>query len=812
MSPMAPGTASPEVQQIVEEIRRKLWRTRGRMAWNATDQDWYHAIARTVRDRLITRRLDTEAAAERASARTVAYLSAEFLIGPQLGRNLHAVGAWDLYRAAVRELDLDLLDVLALEPEPGLGNGGLGRLAACFMESLATLEIPAIGYGIRYEYGIFTQEFEDGWQVERPDHWLSAGNPWEIRRPELTYPVRFGGHTDHQTDARGRVRTIWHPEWELRGMAFDTPIVGHKVSSGNLLRLWRAEAAEAFDLARFNAGDYWGAVRQAVRSETISKILYPNDEPAAGKKLRLQQQYFFVTCSLQDMIRRHLRSGASIEEFGDRYAVQLNDTHPAIAVPELMRLLVDEHDLDWDTAWEVTKQTFSYTNHTLLPEALETWSVRLLGELLPRHLELIYEINQVHLDEVRVRTHGNEEKIRTLSIIGEENGRSVRMANLAAAASHTINGVSQLHTDLVKQSVMKDHHELWPEKYVAITNGVTPRRFLRFANPAQSRLLDKTIGRAWDTDLDQLTRLEEHVDDPAFLDEWQEAQRRAKRFIAALASDRGIHVDPSSMFDVLIKRIHEYKRQHLMLLHIVARYNAIKAGNLADPVPRTFIFGGKAAPGYHMAKLIIKAINSVGAMINADPDVRDVMRVVFVPNYNVTSAQLIYPAADLSEQISTAGYEASGTGNMKFAMNGALTIGTLDGANVEIRDRVGEENFFLFGLDADEVAAKRTEGHDPTAFLAGDDELAAVLDLLDSGYFTHGDVDLLKPLTDSLRTVDHYLVLADFRAYMEAQAAVDAAWVDDHVWTKASILNAARSGFFSSDRAIREYAEKVWKV
>ena len=812
MVDMVTETLSPEVHELVEEIRRKLWRTRGRMAWNATERDWYTAVARTVRDRLINRRLDTEAATEESRARTVAYLSAEFLIGPQLGRNLHAVGEWDTYRAAVAELGLDLIDVLASEPEPGLGNGGLGRLAACFMESLATLQMPAIGYGIRYEYGIFTQEIENGWQVERPDHWLFAGNPWEIRRPELTYPVRFGGRTEHQTDAVGRVRTVWHPEWEVQGMAFDTTIVGHGVNSGNLLRLWRAEAAEGFDLARFNAGDYWGAVEQAVRSETISKVLYPNDEPEAGKQLRLQQQYFFVSCSLQDMMRRHLRTGASPTEFADRYAIQLNDTHPAIAVPELMRLLVDEHGVAWDTAWDITKRTVSYTNHTLLPEALETWPVTLMASLLPRHMELIYEINAKHLDDVRVRTHGDERMIRSLSIIGEGGERHVRMANLAAAAAHTINGVSQLHTDLVTSSVMEDFHAIAPEKFVAITNGVTPRRFMRFANPSLSILLDRTIGPGWDVDLDRLEGLTEHVDDPGFHEAWADAQRSSKRFLAKLAAERGVRLDASSLFDVLVKRIHEYKRQHLQLLHIVSRYDAIKTGRLTDPVPRTFIFGGKAAPGYRMAKLIIKAINSVANVVNEDPAVNDVMRVVFVPNFNVTSAQVLYPAADLSEQISTAGYEASGTGNMKFALNGALTIGTLDGANVEIRERVGEENFFLFGLTAEEVEETRRGGYDPSAVLEDDEELAAALALLSSGYFTHGDAEVLAPLVDNLRQRDHFLVLADFRAFLDAQAEVDRAWRDDGVWTRASILNTARSGFFSSDRAIREYAERVWHV
>lgn len=802
----------PDVLELAEEIRRKLWRLRGRMAWNATDFDWYTAVARTVRDRMISRRLGTEATSEQTKARTVAYLSAEFLIGPQLGNNIHALGDWDAYRAAVGELGQDLLEVLAREPEPGLGNGGLGRLAACYMESLATLQIPAIGYGIRYEHGIFTQEIEDGWQVERPDNWLAAGNPWEIRRPELKYRVRFGGHTERQVDLVGRTRVIWHPEWEVRGMAFDTYIIGHDVDWANLLRLWRSEAPEGFDLAAFNAGDYWGAVDATVRSETISKVLYPNDEPESGKQLRLQQQYFFVTCSLQDMMRRLLRTGAGPAEFADRYAVQLNDTHPAIAIPELMRLLIDEHDLSWNEAWSITQRTFSYTNHTLLPEALETWSVALMERLLPRHLELILEINQRFLDDVRVRTHGDEVVIRELSIIGEDGHRRVRMANLAAAAAHTINGVSGLHTELLAERVMATHHRLWPDKYLPITNGVAPRRFLRFANPALARVLDGALGRGWEVDLERLVGLESYLEDPGFLDAWDGAARHSKRFLAALADQRGIQLDTRSLFDVQVKRIHEYKRQHLAVLHIIARYNAIKDGTITDPVPRTFIFGGKAAPGYHMAKLIIKAINSVAGIVNADPDVNDVLRVIFVPNFNVTSAQVIYPAADLSEQISTAGYEASGTGNMKFALNGSLTIGTLDGANVEIRERVGADNFFLFGLTADEVVEARSVGYDPAEVVAADAELAHALDLLESGYFTHGSPDVLDGLVKNLRNTDHFLVLADFRSYLEAQARVDETWRDHSRWVRSSILNTARSGYFSSDRAIREYADKVWKV
>ncbi|MEQ8660124.1 MAG: glycogen/starch/alpha-glucan phosphorylase, partial [Gammaproteobacteria bacterium] len=602
---------------------------------------------------------------------------------------------------------LDLVINQHLEVEPGLGNGGLGRLAACYMESLATLEVPAIGYGIRYEFGIFAQAIRDGWQVEQSDRWLSHGNPWEIRRPTITCDVGFGGHTEHYTDDRGRLRVRWVPDRRVRGVAYDMPVLGYRVQSANLLRLWSAEAVESFDLAAFNVGDYYGAVDDKIRSEVISKVLYPNDEPAVGKTLRLSQQYFFVACSLADMIRIHLQvPGRRLEDLAQKYAVQLNDTHPALAIPELMRLLVDDYLLGWDTAWDITTRMFAYTNHTLLPEALETWPLPLMQQLLPRHVEIIFEINRRFLDAVRLVFPGDVARIARLSIIDERGEKHVRMANLACVGAHAVNGVAALHTELLKSSVLEDFHALWPDRFSNKTNGVTPRRFLLLDNPGLASLISEAIGGGWETDLARLRALEEHVEDAAFRRAWLAVKRANKVELAERVQVvSGVTLDPDWLFDVQAKRIHEYKRQHLNVLHIVSHYLALKRDpDLAAP-PRAFLFAGKAAPGYFMAKLVIKLINAVAEVVNRDPDVNRRMKVAFLPNFSVKEARYIYPAADLSEQISLAGKEASGTGNMKFALNGALTIGTLDGANIEIREAVGAENFFLFGLDVAGVAA-----------------------------------------------------------------------------------------------------------
>jgi starch phosphorylase len=744
--------------------------------------------------------------------RTVCYLSAEFMLGPHLAANLLNLGITDSVRKAVREMGQDLDRLLELEAEPGLGGGGLGRLAACYMESLATMQIPAIGYGLRYEFGIFEQEIRDGWQVERSDKWLLLGNPWEIPRPEITFDVHLGGHTEHHTDDRGRYRVRWIPERVVRGVAYDTPILGYGVDSANLIRLWTAQAAESFDFQAFNTGDYYGAVNEKIRSETISKVLYPNDEPAAGRTLRLAQQYFFVSCSLRDMIRIHLQvPGKSVDKLHERYMIQLNDTHPSIAVAELMRLLVDERLMDWDQAWAITQNIFGYTNHTLLPEALETWPLPLFRALLPRHLEIIYEINRRFLDEVRIRYPGDEARVARLSLIDEAGEKRVRMANLACVGSHSINGVAALHTDLLKRSVLRDFHELWPERFSNKTNGVTQRRFMRLANPALSALISARIGDGWITRMEELRRLEPFAGESDFRRRWREVKRANKARLADyVRTTTGVELDPDWMFDVLSKRIHEYKRQHLSLLHIVTRYLRLKGGPPDSAPARAFLFSGKAAPGYTMAKLIIKLVNSIAAVVNRDPEVNARMKVAFIPNFCVKTSQLIYPAADLSEQISLAGKEASGTGNMKFAMNGALTIGTLDGANIEIREEVGAENFFVFGLAAEEVQAVKARGYRPAMFYETNAHLRSAIDLIASGHFSGGNRELFRPLVDTLLHHDEYMVLADYQAYVDCQDEAARAYGDPERWARMSILNVARIGKFSSDRAIREYCEDIW--
>jgi starch phosphorylase len=707
--------------------------------------------------------------------------------------------------------DLDIL--MAREEEPGLGNGGLGRLAACYLDSTASLERPAIGYGIRYEFGIFDQEIRDGWQVEITDKWLHGGNPWEIAKPEISYRVGLGGRTGHHRDEAGRHRVTWVPAQVVKGTAFDTPIQGHGVPTCNTLRLWSAEAVESFDFQAFNTGDYYEAVDDKVLSETISKVLYPNDEPAAGKRLRLAQQYFFVSCSLQDMLRLFEASGAPLREFPSRFAVQLNDTHPAIAVAELMRLLVDTHLLPWEEAWDITVGAMGYTNHTLLPEALETWPLPMFAELLPRHLEIIYEINFRFLDEVRARFPGDEARVVRMSLIGEAGQRSVRMAHLATVGSHAVNGVAALHTQLLKASVLRDFHELWPERFSNKTNGVTPRRFVALANPGLSALITRSIGDGWVTRLDQLRRLEPLAEDAAFREEWRAAKRANKQRLADyIQQAAGTELDPGWLFDIHVKRIHEYKRQHLNALHIATLYRRLKQDPRLDVPPRAFIFGGKAAPGYFLAKRIIRLITALAETINGDPEVNSRMRVAFVPNFNVQNAHLIYPAADLSEQISTAGKEASGTGNMKFMLNGALTIGTLDGANVEIREEAGAENFFLFGLTAAEVEEVTRSGYRPAAWIEANPELRDTLAWIGDGGSSRGDRDVFRPLVENLLGSDPFLVAADFAAYVACQQQVSEAWRDQERWTRMSILNTARAGKFSSDRAIREYCDEIWNV
>lgn len=801
----------------VETLRRafadNLFYIQGKWPEVASINDFYLALAYTVRDRMMQRWLNSTRNYLRPEVRVVTYLSAEFLLGPHLGRNLINLGIEAPVKQAVQESGLDYDQLVAQEEEPGLGNGGLGRLAACYMESMASLEVPAIGYGIRYEFGIFDQQIRDGWQVEITDKWLQYGNPWEIAHPESAVTVGFGGRTEGYTDSDGRFRKRWIPAKQVKGIPYDTPIPGYRVNTINTLRLWKAEAVESFDFQSFNVGDYYGAVNSKVTSENISKVLYPNDEQIEGKQLRLEQQFFFVSCALQDMIRIHLSAGRKLDSFHEKFTAQLNDTHPAVGVAELMRLLLDEHGMGWDQAWDVTRHTFAYTNHTLLPEALEKWSISLFGGMLPRHLEIIYEINQHFMDQVRIQFFNDPAKLASLSLIDESGHRYVRMANLASLGSYAINGVAALHTELLKQTVLKDFHEMFPGKIHNVTNGVTPRRWIALANPRLAGLYTEKLGEGWLQDMEQLRQLEGLADDGGFRQYWRQIKHDIKQDLATYIGQRtGVAVNPDSMFDVQVKRIHEYKRQHLNVLHIITLYQRLKQDPNLDITPRTFIFGGKAAPGYTMAKLMIKFITAVGDVVNHDKSIGDRLKVVFLPDYNVTFGQRVYPAADLSEQISTAGKEASGTGNMKFSMNGALTIGTLDGANVEIRELVGDENFFLFGLTADQVQALKASGYNPWDYYIGNPRLKDTIDLINSGFFAKGDGGLFKPLTDNLLYGDPYLLMADYQSYIDAQDRADSAYQDPENWSRMSIINAVRMGKFSSDRSIRDYCRKIWQV
>jgi starch phosphorylase len=801
------------VEALAQSFLDNLVFVQGRSTERATVNDLYMALAHTVRDRLVERWIQTVKNYQAQDVRVVCYLSAEFLTGPHLANNLINLGIYDETEQAMRQLGIDLNVLIEQEEEPGLGNGGLGRLASCFMDSLATLDIPAIGYGIRYEYGIFDQQIRDGWQVESTDKWLRLGNPWALERPEDAFEVKMGGRTERRTDAKGREHVEWIPQRLVRGVPHDTPILGYRTNTANTMRLWAAQAVESFDFGTFNQGDFFGAVAGKVSSENISKILYPNDEGIQGKQLRLEQQFFFVSCSLQHIVKIQATQHRPLAELHRNFAIQMNDTHPAIAVAELMRLLMDEHGMEWDAAWHVTQNALSYTNHTLMPEALEQWPRSLFGALLPRHLEIVEDINRRHLENVRAKFPGDEGRVQRLSLINEDGGKFVRMAHLASLGSHAINGVAALHTELLKTNVLRDFYALTPEKFSNKTNGVTPRRWMVLSNPRLAQLLTARLGSGWIHDLEKLRRLEPLVDDPELCREWRAIKQHNKAQLSAYIHDRlGIQTDPESIFDVLVKRLHEYKRQHLQVLHIVTLYKRIQRDPEADIVPRTFIFGGKAAPGYHMAKLIIKLIHSVGEAINSDPLVRGRLKVVFLPDYNVKLGQRVYPAADLSEQISLAGKEASGTGNMKFAMNGALTIGTLDGANIEIREEVGAENFFLFGLTTPEVEQRKQAGYRPRAIYESNARLRETLDALTSGEFSRGDRTLFEPLVNSLLSSDEYMLLADYQSYVDCQDRVSAAYKDQDAWTRMSILNVARIGKFSSDRSIRDYCAEIWKT
>jgi starch phosphorylase len=795
-------------------LSNRLIYSLGKDPITATHYDWFHTTAYAVRERLIERWMETMRSYYASDAKRVYYFSMEFLTGRLLSNSLHNMGFYDACREALLDLDLDIGRIRELEQEAALGNGGLGRLAACFLDSMATLRLPGYGYGIRYEYGMFNQRIENGVQVEHPDNWLRYGNPWEFPRPEVIFPVKFGGRVVQVKDELGRTRFHWVDTEDVMAMAYDTPVPGYDTSTVNNMRLWAAKASRDFNLKYFNEGNYIKAVEDKNASETLSKVLYPDDTTQMGRELRLKQQYFFVCASLQDVLRRFLKSHTSFEELPDKVAIQLNDTHPSIGIPELMRVLVDIHHLDWDRAWDITKRTFSYTNHTLLPEALETWPVSLFEEVLPRHLQIIYEINFRFLEEVRHRFPGDMNMLRRMSIVGEENGKRLRMSHLAIVGSHRVNGVSQIHTHLMKETIFADFERFFPEKIINITNGITPRRWLQQANPGLSELIISRIGKEWLCELSELKHLTHLAQDTKFRDAFRAVKHANKEQLAEIIKMRlHVSVAPASLFDVQIKRFHEYKRQLLNVLHIVTRYNRIREGRTQDLVPRTVIFGGKAAPGYSMAKLIIRLIHSIGDTINNDPVVGDLLKVIFLADYNVSNAEKIIPACDLSEQISTAGMEASGTGNMKLALNGALTIGTLDGANIEMKDEVGEDNIFIFGLTADGVAALRAKGYNPWDIYNTNAELRQSLDMIANGYFSPEDPRRFRPIFDTLTVSgDKFLVLADFASYLACQERVDALYRDTEEWTRRAILNVANMGRFSSDRTVREYAEAIWNV
>ncbi|OOG23064.1 glycogen phosphorylase [Thioalkalivibrio denitrificans] len=797
---------------LKKSIRDALIHQAGKDPLEATPRDWLEAVSYAIRERLIERRMFTQRLFNREHVKRVYYLSMEYLIGRMLINSLLNLGFYEACREALSEMGVDLLGIAELEPDAALGNGGLGRLAACILDSMASQCMPGYGYGIRYEYGMFQQQIENGQQIEHPDNWLRYGNNWEFPRPEKIYRVRFYGRVVTHRD-NGNLRHHWQDCEEVIAMAYDHPTPGYGNKNVNNLRLWAAKSTRDFDLNYFNEGDYIGAIQKKAESETISMVLYPNDATAIGRELRLKQEYFFVSASIQDVLDHHEEMGYRITELPDKVALQLNDTHPAIAVAELMRLLLDKYQLPWMSAWEITKAVFGYTNHTLLPEALETWPVEVMERVLPRHMQIIYDINFHFLNEVRHTFPGDTEVIKRLSIIDEEHGRQVRMAHLAVVGSHKINGVAALHTKLLESTLFHDFYRLWPERFVSITNGITPRLWLHQANPALCALISEHIGRDWVMDLSQLRALESFADDPKCREEFRAVKEANKRRLADLVLERtGIRIDPNAMFDVQVKRIHEYKRQLLNILHVIAFYNRIRRGEAGDQTKRVVLFGGKAAPSYVRAKQVIRLINDVADLINHDPMVNDRLKVVFFPNYDVSAATVIIPAADLSEQISTAGMEASGTGNMKLALNGALTIGTLDGANVEIRDAVGEENMFIFGLTAEEVAETRARGYRPRECYQENAELKEVLNMIGSGFFTPDDPARYGDLVDDLLNNDAFLVLADFAAYVQAQEQVDALYTDREDWTRRAMLNTARMGYFSIDRTVQQYAEEVWGV
>jgi starch phosphorylase len=780
--------------------------------FSATGHDLFTSAALLARDRMIERWVETQQSYYASDAKRVYYLSLEFLMGRTLGNSLINLDLYDNAAGALKELGYDLEEIRESEWDAGLGNGGLGRLAACFLDSMATLELPAYGYGIRYEYGIFFQKIIDGYQVETPDNWLRYGNPWEFARPEYLYPVRFHGSVRQYRDDKGALRFEWVDADMVMAMAYDTPVPGYKNNTVNNMRLWSAKSTREFNLEYFNTGDYEKAVADQSNTETISRVLYPKDEGFKGKELRLKQQYFFVSATLQDIIRRYKKAHDSFDAFPDKVAIQLNDTHPAIAIAELMRILMDVEGLGWDEAWGITGKTFGYTNHTVLPEALERWSVGLMEYLLPRHMMIIYEINRRFLEEISAAHPGDVNRLHRMSIIEEGAEKKVRMANLAIVGSHSVNGVAALHSEIIKNNVFRDFYEHWPNKFNNKTNGITQRRWLKLCNPGLASLITSKIGDAWAKDLYELKKLVPLADDRDFQSKWDAVKKANKERLAEYVwRKNAVEIDINSIFDCQIKRLHEYKRQFLNALHVIHLYNRIKDNPGGNFVPRTVIFAGKSAPGYYISKLVIKLINSIAGAVNDDPDVAGRLKVLFLANYCVSNAEKIIPAADLSEQISTAGYEASGTGNMKFALNGALTIGTLDGANVEIGEEVGDDNIFIFGLKSDEVVNRKLGGYNPWDYYNSNADLRRVVDMISGGFFSPSQADLFRPLTDLLlKHGDQYMLMADFADYVACQERVSQAYLDRKGWLRKSILNAAKMGKFSSDRTIAQYADEIW--
>jgi starch phosphorylase len=806
----------PSTEELKNNIIKHLHGSLGTDVNKASPQAWWRATCAAINEYVYDGLRNTQRTHYQQNTRAVHYFSLEYLMGRLFSNNLHNLGVYDAAKDALAELGLNIADLEDQEEDMALGNGGLGRLAACFIDSMATLNYPAIGYGIHYENGLFKQEFSDGRQIERPDSWREYGNPWEICRPESIQEISVYGYVETTYDLQGKMKKVWHPGRIIKGVPWDIPVVGYQGSSVNVLRLWESRASDFFNWDVFNSGGYIDAARQNIEAETISKVLYPNDETDAGKELRLIQQYFFCSCSLKDIIRRYKRAnGDDWSKFPDQVAIQLNDTHPAVAIPELMRILVDRAEMSWDEAWNICQNVFAYTNHTLLPEALEKWSVRLFEKVLPRHLEIIYEINRRFLvEQVDVLWPGDNEKKRKLSIIEEGHEPMVRMGHLSVVGSFRVNGVAEIHSELVKSDLFPEMVALWPDKFTNVTNGVTPRRWLKACNPRLARLLDQTIGDEWPRDLKQLSKFAAFADDPAIQDAFMAIKQQNKADLATVVKKlTNISIDPHAIFDVQIKRLHEYKRQHLNLLHILALYRRILQNPDYDMVPRVFLFGAKAAPGYKLAKEIIYAINKVAEKINNDKRVKNRLKVVFMPNYRVTLAEKMIPAADVSEQISTAGKEASGTGNMKLALNGAVTVGTLDGANIEIAEEVGPDNISIFGLTVEEVKALQAKGYHSWDYYYQDAEIKAILDWLETDYFTPGKPGELSAIKRSLlEGGDPYLVLADFQSYLKAQEKVDGWYRDQSGWAKKAILNTALMGKFTSDRSIEDYVEKVWKL